>query len=80
MTVKEPEPGDPSLADFTLAVIKHRVSISHNSHQVYNSTVIRAMRATIVTPQQSSWTKRRIVPVPLVSGAGVRLVWAYTAV
>jgi hypothetical protein len=27
--VKEAEPGDPGLADFTLAVIKHENSISH---------------------------------------------------
>jgi hypothetical protein len=39
--VKEPEPGDPGLADFTLAVIKYQNSISHVLHQVYNSNVIR---------------------------------------
>jgi len=37
VAVKEPEPGDPSLAHFTLAVIKHKSSISHNppSLQLY---------------------------------------------
>ena len=31
VAVKEPKPGDPRLADFTLAVIKHKGSISHYS-------------------------------------------------
>jgi hypothetical protein len=30
VAVKEPEPRDPSLADFTLAVIKHKSSISRD--------------------------------------------------
>ena len=35
--VKKPEPGDPGLTDFTLAVVKHKGSISHDppSLQLY---------------------------------------------
>jgi hypothetical protein len=57
--VKEPEPGDPSLADFTLAVIKYQNSISHVLHQVYNSNVIRAMKATVMTPSNPQDRCRR---------------------
>jgi hypothetical protein len=37
VAVKQPEPGNPGLADFTLAVIEHKSSISHDppSLQLY---------------------------------------------